>query len=53
MERTRLDWQYILKQNLPTVAKFLMYVGITEVENLCYRILPKKGLADMWIYKKK
>jgi hypothetical protein len=53
MERTRLNWQYILKQDLPTVAKFLMYAAITRIENLCYHILPKKGLADMWIYKKK
>lgn len=53
MERTRLDWQFILKQDLPTVAKFIMYAAITGVENLAYHVLPKKNLSDIWVYKKK
>ena len=53
MEKTKLDWRYILSQDIPTVLKFVAYATITGCEGLCYRILPKKGLADMWLYKKK
>ena len=53
MERTKLYWDYILKQDTTTIAKFMIYAAITRAEDLCYHVLPKRGLADMWIYKKK
>lgn len=53
MERTKLDWQYILEQGLSTTAKFITYATITRFEELCYLALPKKCHSDMWIYKKK
>ena len=53
LEKTRLDWDFIFKQDSSTVAKFLMYAAITGAEEVCYKVLPKKGLADMWVYKKK
>jgi len=53
MEQTKLDWQHIFSQGVPTILKFVAYATITGCEDLCYRVLPKKGLADMWLYKKK
>jgi len=53
MEQTKLDWRHILSQDVHTVLKFMAYANITRCEDLCYRVLPKKGLADMWLYKKK
>ncbi|MBN1275311.1 hypothetical protein JXA12_03385 [Candidatus Woesearchaeota archaeon] len=53
MERTKIDWDYVFKQKPKVIADFLLYKSITGIEDISYRLLPKKGISDMWVYKKK
>lgn len=53
MEKTRLNWKYILSQGpLPTL-EFLTYAAIAYGEEIVYNLLPKKTLSEVWQYNKK
>ena len=47
-EETKLDWKFILSQELDISMKFLVYSVIRNVEEVCYRLLPKKQISDVW-----
>jgi len=53
MEKTKLDWGFILSKGIVTALEFVVYKIITRIEGIIYRLLPEKEPSEIWIYDKK
>ena len=53
MEKTKINWKYILSQAPLVTLEFIAYASIAFGEETLYRLLPKKTLSEVWQYDKK
>ncbi len=53
LERSRLNWRFIVSKGLLVTARFATYSLIRSLEETAYRLLPKPEPADLWRYDKK
>jgi glycosyltransferase involved in cell wall biosynthesis len=53
MEKTKTDWNFIFSKGPVVSGNFIMHLLISNAEELCYRVLPRKNISEIWQYEKK